>query len=155
MNMLTILEDALWSAVAGVGFAMLFSIPRRLLLACAVCAAVGHAARSLVMFMGLSIEAATLVGAMLVGFMGALFARRWKVPSPIFTITGTIPMVPGVFAYRAMIGFISIVSLDAENGRLLLVEASTDAIKTGLILAAIALGIALPKLLFSRPKPVV
>lgn len=64
-------------------------------------------------------------------------------------------MVPGVFAYRAMIGVLSVVSVDAAGGGTLLVEASTYAIKTALILAAIAVGIAFPTLLFQRPKPVV
>jgi uncharacterized membrane protein YjjB (DUF3815 family) len=36
-----------------------------------------------------------------------------------------------------------------------LTEAGVYAIKTGLILAAIAIGIAFPTLLFQRPKPVV
>ncbi|NWF70573.1 MAG: threonine/serine exporter family protein [Chloroflexi bacterium] len=159
MNLLTlipeILQDALWSGLAALGFAMLFNVPRHLLLACVLFGALGHATRTLLMGFGLAIEPATLIGATIVGFAGTYWANRLHIPSMIFTVTGAIPLVPGAFAYRAMIGILSVVSATPENGGDILVEASTNAIKTALLLLAIALGIAWPLLLFQRPKPVV
>jgi uncharacterized membrane protein YjjB (DUF3815 family) len=151
----TILQDAFWSGLAALGFAILFNVPRHLLAACVAFGALGHAFRTLLISFGMAIEPATLVAAALVGLTGTYWAQRLDIPAPIFTITGTIPMVPGVFAYRAMIGVLSVVSLSPANDGTLLIEASTYAIKTGLILAAIAIGIAFPTLLFQRPKPVV
>jgi uncharacterized membrane protein YjjB (DUF3815 family) len=151
----SLIQDAFWSGLAALGFAMLFNVPRRLLPACVIFGALGHAVRTLVMSLGMAIEPATLLAAVVVGMGGTRLASKLSVPAPIFTVTGTIPMVPGVFAYRAMIGVLSVVSVDAAGGGTLLVEASTYAIKTALILAAIAVGIAFPTLLFQRPKPVV
>jgi uncharacterized membrane protein YjjB (DUF3815 family) len=151
----TILQDAFWSGLAAVGFAVLFNVPRRLLYACVVFGALGHAIRTLLITLGLAIEPATLIAAACVGLMGTYWAQHLDIPAPIFTITGTIPMVPGVFAYKAMIGVLSVVSVNPANDGTLLIEASTYAIKTGLILAAIVIGIAFPTLLFQRPKPVV
>lgn len=151
---MNLLQDAVWSGLAALGFAILFNVPRRLLFYCAVFGAVGHALRTLLVNFGLAIEPATLASAAFVGFLGAYLAQHFAVPAPIFTITGTIPMVPGVFAYRAMIGILSVITVDPTNDSALLLEASTYAIRTGLILAAIATGIAFPTLVFQRPKPV-
>ncbi len=149
-------RDALWSGMAALGFAILFNVPRRTLLGCALCGALGHLLRTLLVTPGLlPIEAATLAGAGLVGFVGALLARIQRVPMPIFTVSGVIPMMPGVFAYRAMIGLIQVSSLGPSASAGILVEATTNLIKTALILGAIAVGIAAPTLLFQRRKPVV
>jgi uncharacterized membrane protein YjjB (DUF3815 family) len=151
-----ILEDALWSAIAAVGFACLFNVPRRALFGCAIVGAVGHATRQGLIEGGwFSIEAATLVGATLVGFMSVYLARRLRAPSLIFAVTGAIPMVPGVLAYRAMLGFIELTQVTPEDGSPILMAAMVNLVRTTLILGAIALGISLPRLLFWRVKPVV
>ena len=152
---LKILFDAFWSGIAAVGFAVLFNVPRSLLLGCALTGALGHSARALLMNFGMSIEWGTLIGATLVGICAKWLANRTNSPSATFGIVGGIPMVPGVFAYRTMISVLSIATAtNPDVSMTLLVEASTNAIKTALILAAIAIGIAAPTLLFQRPKPV-
>lgn len=159
MNIVTwiwpLLHDAFWSGVAALGFAVLFSVPVRYLLACAVCGATGYTLRAVLIQAGMSIEGATLVGAAAVGFLGILFARRNQAPTPIFTISGVIPMVPGRFAFGAMMDIIRFATLGQNASAALLVDAHFNAIKTALILGAIAAGIAAPGLLFYRPRPVV
>lgn len=149
-----VLEDAFWSAFAALGFAMLFNVPRRTLFGCAFAGAVGHALRTLLIHStGISIEVATFVAAGAVGFLGAYLARRLRAPSLIFTVTGAIPMVPGFFAYTAMLRFLELSMGTASE--IVLQEAMVYFIRTLLILGAIALGISLPRLLFLRKRPVV
>lgn len=149
-----ILEDTFWSAFAALGFAMLFNVPRRTLIACAFAGAIGHASRTLlIQSIGLTIETATFVAAALVGFLGAYLAKRLRAPSLIFTVTGVIPMVPGLFAYTAMLRFLEL-SLGSGD-ETILQEAMVYFIRTMLILGALALGISLPRLLFLRRRPVV
>ncbi len=150
-----VLTDAFWSAIAAVGFAMLFNVPRRTLIACAIVGAVGHATRALLMHFGMSIVPATLGGAIVIGFVAEYFSRRLHAPPLLFTVSGAIPMVPGSFAYRAMLGAIRVSTADATTGLPILVDAGINFAATGLILAALALGIAMPQLLFRRRKPVV
>jgi uncharacterized membrane protein YjjB (DUF3815 family) len=153
---LFVLQDVFWSGLAACGFAMLFNVPTRTLPGCIAAGALGHVARALSIQLGLGIEAGTLIGATTVGFLGILFSRYWHAPAPVFTIAGAIPMAPGTFAYRTMIAILSIAtSNDPSLANGLLVEASVNAIKTGLIVGAIAVGIAAPALLFQRRKPVV
>lgn len=154
---LNIFEDALWSAIAALGFAMLFNIPPRLLPACVFVGAVGHALRALLVEQfTVPLEFATLAGALLVGFVSAVFARRLHAPSQLFAIPGVIPLIPGSFAYRAMIGLVMMSSMSQSETEMInqLLGASTNIIKTGLILSALAVGIAAPALIFERSKPV-
>lgn len=152
-----LLHDALWSALAAAGFAVLFNVPIRALPGCVICGASGHALRTLlIQQFGLNIELSTLIGATMVGFMSSAFARRYYLPASIFSITGAIPLVPGVFAYSTMIGIIDIATTDPANVSMTqLVETVVNGIKTGLILIAIAGGITAPTLLFNRHRPVV
>ncbi|MEQ8672215.1 MAG: threonine/serine exporter family protein [Aggregatilineales bacterium] len=152
-----ILNDALWSALAATGFAILFNVPRRLLWGCALTGAVGHALRTvLVETVDMPLELATLFGAIAVGILAQWCARHWRVPAPVFAISGAIPMVPGLFAYSAMIAIIQSTTLAApEEVRTLLTEGAVNMIRVALILGAIATGIVLPTLIFQREKPVV
>jgi uncharacterized membrane protein YjjB (DUF3815 family) len=142
-------RDAFWSGMASLGFAILFNVPVRTLLACALCGASGYATRTLLMQFGIGIELATLAGATLIGVLGELFARRWHAPAPVFTVPGVIPMIPGTFAYNAMIG---LVELASGAGEAVLLETAVDAIKTLLILASLASGIAAASLIFQRRR---
>jgi uncharacterized membrane protein YjjB (DUF3815 family) len=152
------LQDAFWSAVAAVGFAIMFQVPRHALPGCALAGALAHTARSFLVRMGLSLELATLLAATAVGFLSELLAIRLRMPRIVFSVPGVIPLIPGILAYQTMLGIFELAGLVDLNGGTavdgLLVTAVTG-IKTGLILIAIALGIIAPNLLFRRQKPVV
>jgi uncharacterized membrane protein YjjP (DUF1212 family) len=150
--------DALWSGAAALGFALLFNVPPRTLWACVLCGATGHAVRTALINPNgpiiESLEIATFISALVVGFMGELLARRLRIPTPTFTICGVIPMVPGTFAYGAMISMLQVagvltVAIPSSD---LLQPMVTNFIKTGLILGALAAGIAMPSLFFLRYK---
>lgn len=148
-----VLQDAFWSAWAACGFAMLFNVPKRTLVGCMACGAAGHALRTLLISgVGADIAFATLASATLIGFLGLAFARREGAPMTVFTISGSIPLVPGVFAYRTMLGILDLATMPDAT---LIAETTQNAITTALILGGIAVGIIAPKLLFLREKPVV
>jgi uncharacterized membrane protein YjjB (DUF3815 family) len=151
-----LLYDAFWSGLAALGFAMLFNVPTRTLRGCLICGAVGHALRTLMIQLGLSVELSTLIGATAVGFIGTVFARHWMTPAAVFTVSGVIPLFPGVFAFRTMLGVLRVAGLiDPAEGMAALYEVGVNGIKTALVLGAIAVGIAAPTLLFDRRRPVV
>lgn len=153
---LIIIEDAFWASIAAVGFAILFRVPQQALAPAASCGALGYAGRTLLMYYGMQIAPATLIGATLVGFVGLFYARQLHLPSIVFTVSGAIPMVPGVFAFRTML-FILQVTTASGNAEIqdALLQASQNGIITGLVLAALAIGIASPSLLFDRHRPVI
>ncbi len=71
----------------------------------------------------------------------------------VFTVAAIIPMIPGVYAYKAMIAIVQINHYSYSEA--LLAQALEYFIKTGFILAALVFGLALPGQLFYRRKPVV
>ncbi|MDL1901079.1 threonine/serine exporter [Anaerolineae bacterium CFX9] len=152
---LHMLQDAFWSALAALGFALVFSAPRRTLWVCALIGAIGHASRTLLETTGQTIEFGTFIAALIVGTLSWFAARRMSVPASIFAICGAIPLVPGSFAFRAMIYIIQSVSAAPALADVIVNNAIINIIKTAVILAALAAGISVPTLLFQRRRPVV
>lgn len=151
-----ILTDAFWSALAALGFAILFNVPRKALPYCIAAGAAGHAVRTFfTLRFNMSIEAATLISASTVGFMARYFAYRLKMPSLIFAISGSIPLVPGAFAYGTMIALLRLAASMPETASEQLTLMAINGVKTALILGAIAAGNVMPALLFDHRKPVV
>jgi len=156
MTLTHLLGDLLWSGVAATGFAILFNVPPRTLLGCIICGASGHALRAVLLEeIGMTLAVGTLLAAIVVGFLGMVFAMYWQAPSAIFAVCGVIPMVPGVFAYETMLGILRIGAANPAPELDLVLETIGNATKTFLILAALATGISVPSLLFRNEKPVV
>lgn len=148
-----VIRDVVWSGVAALGFAILFNVPKRLLVGCFVCGALGHTLRTLLVNTGASVEFASLAGAAAVGFLSVYLSERYRVPASIFAVTGAIPLVPGVFAYQTIVGLLNATAAASDQSVNLLAAAGIDGVRTGLILSAIAFGIAAPTLLFRRSNP--
>jgi uncharacterized membrane protein YjjB (DUF3815 family) len=144
------LQDVLWSGLAALGFAVLFNVPRRLLPGCFLSGAIGHSIRAVVVSLGASVEFGTLIGAAAVGLLSTFLSSHYRVPVSSFTVTGAIPMVPGVFAYQTIIGLLNATTAVGDESIQLLAVAGINGIRTALILSALAFGIAAPSLLFRR-----
>ncbi len=52
--------------------------------------------------MGVDSVAASLMASVIIGIIGQIFARIYKMPVIIFNVAGIIPLVPGGLAYDAM-----------------------------------------------------
>lgn len=143
------LTDAFWSALAALGFALLFSVPRRYLPGCILAGALGHGVRVLCTQAGASLEAGTLVGAGVVGIMSLRFSRAYGVPMSLFSLGAVIPLVPGVLAYKTMLGMVSLVDAKTPSTDQA-VEVFVLGARTGLVVGAIAFGVIAPTLLFQR-----
>ncbi|MEO8391795.1 MAG: threonine/serine exporter family protein [Chloroflexota bacterium] len=149
------LRDVIWSGIAALGFAVLFNVPKRLLLGCFLCGALGHTLRTLLISTGASMEFSSLFGAAAVGFLSVYLSERYEVPASIFAVTGAIPLVPGVFAYQTIVGLLNATAATSDQSVNLLVMAVISGVRTAVILGAIAFGIAAPTLLFRRSNPTV
>lgn len=149
-NILTILFDIFWSGIAALGFALLFNVPRRALFTCFAIGAVGNTLKLIIIHFGIDIGMATLIGASLVGFLGVAFSSRLITPPPVLSIPGIIPMIPGTFAFKTMIGILNIATGKLQTNHNLLQFTAVNATQTLIVLAAISIGIAIPNLLFAR-----
>lgn len=149
-----LLQNTFWAGMAALGFAVLFNVPRRALVGCALGGALAYAVRTLLVQSELvGIEAATLLGATAVGFLGVKFGRYWRVPAPVFIVPGVIPLVPGYLAFRTMIDLLTLTTHAPTVDETLLLTAAVNSLKTVLIVGGIAAGVAIPSLLLRRHRP--
>ncbi|AUW03157.1 hypothetical protein D0784_01665 [Vibrio campbellii] len=150
---LGLLNDMFFAAIPAVGFAMVFNVPQKALKYCAIGGAIGHGSRYLMMHFGLPIEWATFFAATLVGLIGVHWSHRFLAHPKVFTVAALIPMVPGVFAYKAMIAMVEINHLGYSPE--LIATCMENFLKAMFIIAGLAVGLAVPGLLFYRRRPIV
>lgn len=148
-----LINDMFFAAIPAVGFALVFNVPAPALKYCALGGAIGHGSRFVMMHFGIPIEWATFFAATLVGMIGVHWSHKFLAHPKVFTVAALIPMVPGVFAYRAMIAMVEINHLGFNPE--LLETLLENFLKAMFIIAGLAVGLAVPGLLFYRRKPIV
>ena len=90
------------SAIAVVGFALLFEIRPRLMPYCALCGAISWAVYLVADYFGASGVVATFYATLAVDLFSHINARALKTPVIIFLITGLLPLVPGISIYKSV-----------------------------------------------------
>jgi uncharacterized membrane protein YjjB (DUF3815 family) len=144
------IEKGGWAAVATLGFAVLFNVPKYALPYCALIGAFGYALRAVLMNGGAGIVLATLCAALLVGVLATILAQRFAVSGTLFAVAPAIPLVPGSYAYKAVMGLVMVAnSPDLEHDSELLLAAFENGIKAALTILFLSFGIALPGLAWS------
>lgn len=151
---LLLLQDFGLAAVPAVGFAMIFNVPKPALKYCAVAGAIGHGLRFLLYKIGpLPVEWATLIAAAVVSMIGVYWAQKWRAHPKVFTVAAMIPMIPGVYAFTALL---ALVEIERKGFTPELLRIAVDnGLRAFFIVSALAVGLALPGLLIYRRRPVV
>jgi uncharacterized membrane protein YjjB (DUF3815 family) len=103
-DLLHLLHQALFGALAASGFGILFNFGWRELPWCAASGALALATRTLGQDVGWTVEAASFVAAAGVGCAGRILRARLGIASTALAVSGCIPMVPGSFAAQAIFG---------------------------------------------------
>ncbi|HEY8991260.1 MAG TPA: threonine/serine exporter family protein [Luteolibacter sp.] len=146
-----IARDLLLAFVVAVGFALLFNTPRRVLWVAGLLGGAGHAIRFLLLQHQIGIIPATLSGAVFIGLTGIFMAHRVHTPPVVFTMPACITMIPGLFAYRAMLGCIRITDLStAKQSPEVLAVTVHYFVITASLLFTLAIGICIGALLFRK-----
>ncbi|WP_245500655.1 threonine/serine exporter family protein [Rhizobium sp. BK251] len=139
--LLPIGEDFAFSALAGVGYALLFNVPARAAWACVVCAMTGHGLRTAFEHLGLDLTVSSLAGAFAAALLARLLARHFGVPPSTFAFPGVVAMIPGSYAFRAGIGGLAIMHAGADAPPALIGNTIGLAVTAILVTAAIAIGL--------------
>lgn len=147
MNWLFILEKCIWFGSAALGFSILFNVPPRTLFIVWLLGAVGGFVKLVAIEFGLGPVMASFLGASTVGLLSIPAAHNKHAPPLVFSIAAVIPMVPGVFAYRTMLGVIRLTGDIGENYGQVLAETVNAGAKALFILVALAVGVALPNII--------
>jgi uncharacterized membrane protein YjjB (DUF3815 family) len=145
-----LIEKGIWAAVATVGFSVLFNVPKYALPYCALIGALGYGLRAALISGGMGMALATLGAALLIGVLATILAQRFEVSGTLFAVGPAIPLVPGSYAYKAVMGLVMVAnSPDLEHDRELLLAAFENGIKATLTILFLSFGIALPGLVWS------
>jgi uncharacterized membrane protein YjjB (DUF3815 family) len=148
-----LINDMFFAAIPAVGFALVFNVPQKALKYCAIGGAIGHGSRYLMLQYGIPIEWATFFAATIVGMIGVAWSKKFLAHPKVFTIAALIPMVPGVFAFKAMIALVEINHLGYTPE--LVTAMAENFLKAMFIISGLAIGLAMPGLLFYRRRPIV
>ena len=150
---LDILNNAIFSAIPAVGFAMIFNTPKRFLIWCAVGGAFAHTLRMVLMDTGLGIEWASLVASTSIGIIAVYWAKKYVVPRLVFTVSCVIPMIPGTYAFKTVIGVFTLRAGGYSTE--VMAGVMENGLATLFILVALSFGLALAPIVAFRNKPIV
>lgn len=160
MEILEALFKGFWCAVAAVGFGVLFNAPRRSLWMIFLVGFLGGTTKFGLMLpaVGARIVFATFLAGLVIGFSGVYLGNWRKLIPMMITIPSVIPLVPGVFFYRAILGLISLAQVPEENYTQLVNQTIYNGTMTVFVLLAITLGVVIPLILFKlenvkNPQP--
>ncbi len=149
---LATLFDILMGGIIAVGWGVLFNTPRQVLYVAFLLGGLGHSIRFLLLeACGAPLVLATLAGTVFIGFLGIAFARKVDTPPVIFTMPACITMIPGMYAYHTMLGFIKMAGSDITvQDPTLVSQTAHYFVITISLLFTLSIGISIGSLLFRK-----
>ena len=142
-----LLEKGIWFGFAALGFAILFNVPGRTLVIIWLLAAMGGLTKIIFLNYGVNVILSSFAGASLIGFASIPMAHYKHTPPLIFSIPALIPMVPGTYAYRTMLGLMNLTVIPTnESYSQILNETVSNGFKTLFIVMTLAVGASIPML---------
>ena len=148
MDWTLLLEKVVWFGIAAIGFAVLFNVPVRTLPATFILGAVGGFCKLFLLEHQATIILASLAGSLAIGLLSISTAHIKHAPPLVFSTPAVIPMVPGILAYRMMLGLIKLAGdVTGNSYNSILNETVNNGLKVMLILMSLAGGVAIPMLI--------
>lgn len=147
MDLLQLLHHTVCGGLAAAGFGVLFNIGFRALPWCAASGALALAVRTVGLGWGWSLEAASFVAALTVGVTVQLLQSRIGVSRNALAVVGCIPMIPGVFAAKAILGLFAVTAPHPGAANETLVMAVENTLRVTFTIGALGTGLAIPTLL--------
>lgn len=137
--------------IASLGFAVLFNAPVRTLLYIVLLGALGGITKLILVENGFNLIFATFFAATFVGTLSHAAGWLKSAPPIVFSIPASIPMIPGIYLYKMMIGLIKLGNNNIDNAY---ASIASETLHNGLLalftLLSLALGAALPLLIVRK-----
>ena len=142
MDLLLIFEKGFFAAIAALGFAAVGNPSKAAFRYVPIVAFFGNAVRfTLMHYAGLNIAIATFFAAVLAGFIAVGFAYHARYPIEVFAFPALLPMIPGQFAYRSILGMIRFMESTQEQYVPMIISNLITALLT---MFALGVGVAIP-----------
>jgi len=147
MTLAFLIHQTICGAIAAAGFGVLFNVGFRSLPWCAASGALALAVRTYCLGLGWTLEGASFAAALTVGAAVHVLRARAKISQNALDVVGCIPMVPGSFAAKAILGLFALTSADTVNAPETLVTAMQYTLRVMFTIGAIGTGLAIPTIL--------
>jgi len=147
-----LLHQTLFGAISAIGFGVMFNMHSRALLWCGAVGALALAVRSVGLSLGWTLEGASFTAALAVGSSVQLIHARMGASRNTLGVAGCIPMIPGGFAARAILGLIALTRPAIQHADQTLILAVQDALRVVLTIGAMGTGLAIPSMLLRATK---
>lgn len=147
-----LIEVAIWSGLAALGFGILFNIPKSTIITVfALGFASGLIKFSLIRF-DVHIVLATFIAVIFVAFASMPIAHRIHHPPVVFCIPPVIPMIPGYFAYETVLSVMNFIFIEKDPAKKLVLIDSifSNGFTMFFVLISITVGISLPMLVLRK-----
>jgi uncharacterized membrane protein YjjB (DUF3815 family) len=147
MDWWKLLHHTLCGAIAAAGFGVLFNISFRSLPWAAASGALALLVRTICLNSGWSFQAASFAAALAVGFAVQALQKKADLSQNALDVAGCIPMIPGSFAAKAILGLFSLAAQNPASANETLLAAVEFTLRVMFTIAAIGTGLAIPNLL--------
>ncbi len=140
-------------AIAAAGFGVLFNIGFRLIPLCAASGAVALAVRTFCLGLGWNLEGASFGAALTLAAAVRLLQAHTELSPNALDVVGCIPMVPGSFATKAVLGLFALTTGVTGNDSIAQFTAMQYTLRVIFTIGAIGTGLAIPTLLLRVRTP--
>ena len=149
---LPVVTDGLFAAIAASGFAVISNPPKRAVVIAALLGAIGHACRfSLLHYAPLDLTVSSLIAAFVIGMLSMVAARLIHCPAEVFSFPALLPMIPGMYAYKAVLALIRFMTNDDEVLlQRFIVEIFRYSLTTLFVMSALVIGVSLAMFIFYK-----
>lgn len=163
MEIIEIIIKSVAAGVAAAGFGILFNVPQRTISPIFILGAAGGLVKFGTMHFGTGIVFASFLAAIMIGILSIRMAHFKNSPPLVFYIPSVIPLVPGFFIYKMMLGIMSLSNITDNNLYIdNLINTVNFGVKATFILISLGIGVAAPMLITRKetvkkknPKPIV
>lgn len=148
MEIVDIILKSLAAGIAAIGFAVLFNLPQRTLFPIGLLGAIGGLIKFGTMYFDGGIVFASFLSAIIIGLVSIRMAYSKDSPPLVFYIPSVIPLIPGFFIYKMMLGIMSLTSINDTDIYLQnLIATVNNGTKAIFILISLGIGVAVPMLI--------
>lgn len=137
--------DLIAAGVAAASYAVYWTVPWRMIVWPVGVGMAAHALHWWAASHGVGLAAAAFVACLLVGIVLSPVATRLRIPFAVIGFASVVALVPGVFAFRALSGFIQFSTTPSTE---LLTAIVSDTNQVVLTVAAMTLGLCVPKAVY-------
>ena len=152
VTFLLILSKAIFASITALGFGLISNPPKRAIAAILLTGFLGYFTRAtMIDFANLHIFISCFVSALVMGCCGLVFGRLTRTPATVIYIPALLPMIPGMFAYKAIFAMLNYMNhIELADKTMFLEQFVVNIAYVVGILFSLAIGSIMPMFVFTR-----